>query len=405
MSRKKTSLFRDDEAPLRESFGETSFPNGCGSVSSMSLVGTRRDRRLRVRGRCPNRPGVYGFVNRSGVLVYVGMSRNLRHRLLTYFSSASRRGKEVRIAGQSGQLLWQETVHPIIARVRELELIRRFRPDYNVEGHPWRMREAYVVLVANEAAWFRLEKEPPAKSLGMWGPIPMNRRTIAAVKELNLHFRLRDCPTSTQMHFSDQTDLFPNAAANGCLRAETQSCLAPCIGCCSQKDYNKSLRAARQFLDGRPNSVLEDVHEQMRAASRELRFEKATRLRDVAQSLERLDGHLRKFHDWMAESTFVLPTSVGDAQEKNGSEHWLIVVRGAIQQVITAPTDAQQKSQALELLQQVSTAADSLALPQNFNHFQVARVVRAWFRKYPETQKKCWTLRQAIARCRRRRVA
>ncbi|MCA9079421.1 MAG: GIY-YIG nuclease family protein [Planctomycetaceae bacterium] len=403
MPRKKPQLFADDQAPLREPFGLSPYARGCADVRSMSIVGTRRERRVRVRGRCDENAGVYGFVNEAHELIYVGMSTNLRKRLLTYFSSAQRRSKEARIAGRSRQLLWQTAVHPLLARLRELELIRRFRPAYNVEGHPWRMQEAFVVLVDNDAPWFRLQKQPPKHSLGMWGPIPLNRRTRAAVNDLNMYFRLRDCPLGTKMHFANQGPLFPDDLSTSCLRADTQTCLAPCIGQCSQREYAAAIRAASQFLSGEPSVVLELLTEQMRAASLDQKFERAGRLRDMRTSLERLDQHLRRFHDWMAQSTFVYPVKGVSGFD----EHWLVVVRGAVREVFKAPSSAEQQQHVLSQLTSFAQNPDAegTALRLTTNHFQVARVVYRWFRKYPETRKRCWTLRQAIANCRRRRVA
>jgi excinuclease ABC subunit C len=34
---------------------------------------------------CPPVPGVYGILDRAGTLIYVGKSKSLRHRLLSYF--------------------------------------------------------------------------------------------------------------------------------------------------------------------------------------------------------------------------------------------------------------------------------------------------------------------------------
>lgn len=365
----------------------------------MSLEGTRREIRVRVRGRCPASPGVYGYVNNAGHLVYVGMSRNLRHRVQSYFASNGRRKKESRVGKHAVQMLWQPAVHPMIARLRELELIRRFVPAFNVEGHPWRMREGYIVLVPHEAGWFRLQSEPPAKFLGLWGPIPINRGTIAAIKHLNQHFRLRDCPVSTRMNFTGEAELFPDLRSLGCIRTETQTCLAPCVGHCSRQEYSAAIKLARRFLDGQSTTILERIHSDMQAASKDLRFERALRLRDQHRALERLDQHLRKFHDWREEATFVYP--VDDAGSVG--PRWLVIVRGVIQHVLPTPTSPTTREEVYALLTATQKSPHRTSVDLTTNQFQSARIVHAWFRKYPAETKRRLSLRQALARCRKAR--
>src|SRR5207244_2277738 len=102
--------------------------------------------RSRVRQECPRRPGVYGMVNVNGELIYVGKAKCLRARLLSYFRPNSRDPKAGRIVAQTGTLVWEEAPSEFAALLRELELIRRWRPRCNVQGQPQRHRRAYVCL-------------------------------------------------------------------------------------------------------------------------------------------------------------------------------------------------------------------------------------------------------------------
>ncbi len=400
MPRKKP-LIAVGAAALCEPFGHTAHAAGCGTVFQMPLEGTRKEVRARIRERCSASPGVYGYVNRGGHLVYVGMSRNLRNRVQSYFTSNVRSKKETRISKHAVQLLWQPAVHPLIARLRELELIRRFCPAYNVEGHPWRMREGYIVLVPHAAGWFRLQSTPPAQFSGLWGPIPINRQTHAAVEELNTYFRLRDCPVSTKMHFSGEHDLIPAVSATGCLRAATQTCLAPCVGECSRLQYAKAITQARRFLDGKDTTTLNQLAAEMRAASQELRFERALRLRDAQSALERLDQYLRRFHDWREQATFVYPVTDSGAV----GERWLVIVRGVVQSILAAPISNIDRTQTAELLNALITSPHQAPIDLTANQFQSARVVHAWFRKYPAETERRLSLRQALARCRHKKGA
>jgi excinuclease ABC subunit C len=387
-----------DEAHWLQLFGESQLTVGCGAVQACGLQGTRQDVRMRIRGRCPAGSGVYGFLNKSGQLVYVGMSRCLQRRLMSYFHSRGGRGKKESRIGRTGvQLLWQPTVHPLLARLRELELIRRFSPDWNVEGHPWRMREGYITLVTHEAPWFKLQQEPAKQPQRSWGPIPFTTRTRSAVEELNLLFRLRDCPPTTPMHFRGEAELLDAAPRVTCLRAETGSCLAPCIGLSSRRQYALELGRARRFLDGTAPQLLQEIEHEMRQAAQSHRFERAARLRNGLQALERLDYHLRRFHDWLNHANFIYPA----LDPVTNQTWWLIVRHGVIVDTQLAPTTAGSVRQVRAALRRAQEAAPGRTDPAAINHFQAARVVFAWFRRFPAERAARLTYREAREICRR----
>ena len=93
-----------------------------------------REVRRRLRALCPSSPGVYGMVDREGQLIYVGMSAKLCDRLLTYFTAGDEGAKEQRIAKHASQVIWETGAHEFSVQLRELELIRRWRPRFNRRG-------------------------------------------------------------------------------------------------------------------------------------------------------------------------------------------------------------------------------------------------------------------------------
>ncbi|CAK9104927.1 UvrABC system protein C (Protein UvrC) (Excinuclease ABC subunit C) [Durusdinium trenchii] len=268
------------------------------------------------------------MVNAENELFYVGMSRCLRRRLQTYFSSRATRRKECRTGRAARMVVWQPLAHPLIAVLRETELIRRFLPTRNVQGHPHRTRPGYLVLADHAAGWFHTSYTIPKRHAGVWGPMPINRRTREAANVLNQVFRLRDCPPATRMQFRGDEVLFDTDTATACLRAEMGTCLAPCVAACSRRQYARAVGDAKRFLNGTSNRILEQLREQMQEASSNCLFEKAARLRDALTILERIDVQLRRFHDWVDSATFAYPL-----RETRSARDvpWMIVVRGRIQ--------------------------------------------------------------------------
>src|SRR5262249_22454823 len=231
------------------------------------------------------RPGVYGMLDRHGDLVYVGKAKSLRTRLLNYFRPRSRDARARRIIDHTCALVWEVCPSEFAALPRELELIRRWRPRFSVQGQPTGFRFTYVCLGRKPAPYVFLARRAPAGALASFGPVPSGRRAAAAVRRLNDCFRLRDCAQSQEMIFAEQGELFPLPLTAGCLRHEIGTCLGPCAAACTRADYSAQVTAARAFLAGTDTSVLKRLQCEMTAAAAELAFERAATLRDKLLAL------------------------------------------------------------------------------------------------------------------------
>ena len=80
-----------------------------GETPSLYAVQGGRPSRLRaaVRRECPRLPGVYGMMDESGELIYVGKAKCLRSRLLSYFRPKSRDPKAGRIVQDARVVAWE----------------------------------------------------------------------------------------------------------------------------------------------------------------------------------------------------------------------------------------------------------------------------------------------------------
>ncbi len=234
-------------------------PGSPGAVPALGLVqGTRPGRlKVRVRRECPRGPGIYGVIDERGELIYVGKAKSLRARLLSYFRQ-SRDAKAGRIMEQARVLAWEPAPSEFAALLRELELIRRWRPRCNVAGQPAHRRRVYVCVGRQPAPYVFLSSRPPARLTrqgtirgpALFGPIPAGERAQLAVRRLNDWYRLRDCPQAQEMIFADQSELFPLPLAAGCMRHELGHCLAPCAAACTWQEYRGNVAAALAFLSG-----------------------------------------------------------------------------------------------------------------------------------------------------------
>jgi excinuclease ABC subunit C len=74
-----------------------------------------------------------------------------------------------------------------------------------------------------------------------------------------------------------------------CLLASIAQCTAPCNLRISKEEYRADIERLKKFLEGKRKPLLKEMREEMDAAAKALKFEKAARLRDEIRMLERLD--------------------------------------------------------------------------------------------------------------------
>ncbi len=365
-----------------DGFGPSRFRPPTDPFEGRGVRG-RRPARLRegVGPHAPRVPGVYGMMDTRGRVVYVGKAKNLRARLLSYFRESSD-PKAGRILEHTRTLVWEHATNEFSALLRELELIQRLRPRFNVLGQPGRQRYCYLALGKGPAPHLYLTKEVTGKELGVYGPLVGRGRLDDAVRRMNDFYRLKDCPSTVKLAFADQVELFPELRAPKCLRLELGTCLGPCAGHCTRAEYGAAARAAKAFLDGRDRSVLADLRGRMDAAARAFEFERAAAARDRLQSFEMIDARLELLRNARKSHSFVYPLA-----DVGGRELWYLIHRGQVRAVVPTPACERTRAETGDLLRATFDApvpgpdlcpgtVDSVLL------------VAAWFRKNPAERAK-----------------
>jgi excinuclease ABC subunit C len=230
--------------------------------------------------RVPRTPGVYGMIDAVGRLLYVGKSKLLRNRLLSYFLPGSKDEKAGRILQHARSIVWETQPSEFAALLREQSLIRRWQPRLNVIGMPKRQQSAFLCLGRGPAEQFYVARQWDPTATSCHGPFFGANQLFRAVEVLNRFYLLRDCSQKTPTHLSNQLTLFPIESRPGCLRAELGTCLAPCQQGVSSHRYAEQETRAQEFLQGDPHNMLEWLERDMNLAASRLHFERALRLRE-----------------------------------------------------------------------------------------------------------------------------
>lgn len=353
---------------------------------------TRLRLRTAVKARCPKGPGIYGMLDENDELIYVGKAKRLRPRLLSYFRTETGNAKSRRILRRTKAIVWECLPHELAALIRELQLIRQWRPRFNVMGRPDPRKRVFLCLGRAPAPYLFLSPRVTSQCQAAWGPVPSGPRAAAAVKVLNDLCRLRDCPRpNVPMRYADQGQLFDPTLTAGCLRWEIGTCSAPCAGACTRRQYGDQTRQAQQFLEGHEDRFLMKLTEEMKTASRDQQFERAATLRDQLENLTWLRETLERGERARAELTFIYPVTAGD-----GQPWWFLIERGQPRAFV--PVLKESSKERERLVRQVFHERPCVGGPNDGQEDrELLWLVSSWFRKYPAERERTLPITSTLA--------
>ncbi|MEO1524688.1 MAG: GIY-YIG nuclease family protein [Planctomycetota bacterium] len=350
----------------------------------------------RIIESCPRVPGVYGMLDRSGQLIYVGKSKSLRSRLLSYFSESNEDEKGGRIVEGARAIQWETQPSEFAALLREQQLIRLFSPRWNVQGVPKRQRPLYLCLGRDPAQFF-LSRKPPETCIALHGPFYGAARMTVAVDALNQVFGLRDCGQKQTFQFAEQLLLFDSPQRPGCLRLEIGTCLGPCVAACTRNEYDARVAAASEFLDGRNTDPLARMRKRMEDASRNQQYELAGRALKTLKSLEYVHRKLTMLASARREYSFVYAVPGWD-----GCHIWYLIHCGELVDVAATPVGSDEYRMLRPTIQNWKAVLESDADYGNGPFAYTLGLVASWFRKHRGERERTFLPSQAGRKYRKR---
>lgn len=334
----------------------------------------RSDLQSMVRRSLPKTPGVYGMIDCKGRLVYVGKSKCLRSRVLSYFLPHNEEDKAGRIVQSAAQIVWETQPTEFAALLREQFLIRRWQPRFNTQGIPRRQRPVHICLGRAPAEQLYTSRSADPKSLCCVGPFSGATRASRAVEVLNRLFKLRDCSSDQRFTFSDQLQLFDIAPRPGCIRYEIKTCMGPCTFGCTRGAYDEQVDMAKTFLTGADSRAVDLLEEQMAQAAERLHFEQAARLRDDLQAVQWLARRVGDVATARKSFTFVYQPPAIDHPDV-----WYLIRRGVVEGALAAPKTAKQRERTEHTIANW-LAHDNHVGQQYTPRPETLALVTSWFR-------------------------
>ncbi|NNM77919.1 excinuclease ABC subunit UvrC [Sphingomonas sp. ID1715] len=227
----------------------------------------------------PVRPGVYRMQDARGDVLYVGKARALRNRVTNY-TQVSRLSKRLqRMVAQTRSMTIVTTNNEAEALLLEAQLIKRYRPPYNVllrddKSFP------YILLRADHE-FPRVQKHRGAQKIkgNYYGPFASAGSVTRTLNALQKLFLLRSC-----------SDSFFANRSRPCLLYQIKRCSAPCVGRIDETGYGELVGDAKAFLAGKSTQVQAKLGAAMQAAAENMDFELAAVFRDRLKALTFIQG-------------------------------------------------------------------------------------------------------------------
>jgi excinuclease ABC subunit C len=323
--------------------------------------------RQKVRAAGLRSPGVYRWLCR-GEPIYVGRSRCLRQRLLSYFR-APEGSKAALIVAAADDLVWEETPSEFESHLAELRLIKQIRPSHNRALKDDR-DYVFIKVGPGPAPKLSLSQLPTP-----YGPFRSPWRVADALRRLSDLLQLRTSAESTPLLDPRQQPLFQVPRRPLCLRGQIGLCSAPCAGAVSFEEYGLRVEKARSFLLGRETELLADLRARMIEASSRLEFERASVYRDRLVELEGLARALSSLRESLDRLTFVYAVPGLD-----GRDRLFFVKGGRVVGELPRCRGPRQAERARELAAALLGPIDP---PRSGDEMDEIRVVASWFRAHP----------------------
>ncbi len=228
----------------------------------------------------PRKPGVYRMIGADGEVLYVGKARSLRNRVAAYTQPTRLENRLMRMVSSTSSMEFVVTDSEAEALLLENNLIKRFRPRFNVllrddKSFPY-------IVIRRDTEWPQLAKhrgtrEPSNEYFGPFASATAVNRTLYALQRA---FPLRSCSDGV---FSTRT--------RPCLQYQIKRCTAPCVGRIDKPEYGAIVEEVRAFLGGRNREVQQSLSQRMEQASGTMEFERAAVLRDRIKALAHIQSH------------------------------------------------------------------------------------------------------------------
>lgn len=272
----------------------------------------------------PDKPGCYQYFDDKGTIIYVGKAKNLKRRVSSYFNKEHDSNKTRVLVKQIRDIKYIVVDTEEDALLLENNLIKQYRPRYNVM---LKDDKTYPSIVVKNEYFPRIFQTRNIVRDGSqyYGPYPSVYTAKVMLQMLKELYPLRTC----------KYPLTPESIAEGkysvCLEYHIKRCKGPCVGLQTLEEYRQNISEIKEILRGNISQISKHLYEEMQTLAGELKFEEAQKIKEKYDVIE----------NYRAKSTVVTPMlhnidvfSIAE-NERSAYINFMHIGNGAIVQAYT----------------------------------------------------------------------
>lgn len=222
-------------------------------------------------------PGVYVMHSSSGAVIYVGKAKNLKNRVSQYFNNSLKPVKVMAMVEHVSDFEYFVTLSERDAFALENNLIKKYKPFYNILLKDDKAYPYIKVTVKDEYPRMEVVRKVKQDGSKYFGPYISSISPYELIKIVNMAFPLRTCKGKLAKN-----------PKRPCLNYSLGLCSAPCNKLISSNDYKKIVQKAMDFLRGNDTEIENILKQKMQDASESENFERALEIRDMLKMVNNL---------------------------------------------------------------------------------------------------------------------
>ncbi len=242
------------------------------------------DRLKEVVQRLPDSPGVYKFLNKDGILIYIGKAKSIKKRVSSYFSKSSGLNqKTLRLVSEIDGIDYTVSNTEFDALLLENNFIKQNQPKYNILLKDDKTFPYICILKERFPRIIYTRKYLPEQGeyFGPYSSVVAMKNVLELTRKL---YSIRTCSLLLSENNIEQKKF------KVCLEYHLGNCKGPCENLYDEKSYREEIEQARHILKGNINIVYQYFINEMKSASTNLEFERAQRYKEKLDTLERFQS-------------------------------------------------------------------------------------------------------------------
>ena len=273
----------------------------------------------------PTDPGVYRFFDKDEKVIYVGKAKNIKNRLNSYFGS-NLQIKTRKMVNTAVRVDWTLVKTEVEALQLEFTWIKQYSPDFNVQFKDDKSYPHLAIDLKSEFPRLFISRSKKIPGVRYFGPYSHAWALRSTFETLIKIYPVRTCSESN----------FQSAVRSKrqCLLGDIGKCAAPCVNWVSPEEHRKLANDLVNFLEKSPEDISTRIENEMNAASAAEEFEKAAKLRDQLEAVnkafestdrflnENIDADVLAIHEEITHAA--LSQFIITAGRITGSRSWIV---------------------------------------------------------------------------------